>query len=390
MEVRANRGAPGVDGVRIEDVDAGDVEAFLEGLAADLKAGSYRPRPVRRVYVPKPDGRQRPLGIPTVRDRVVQQACKLVVEPVFEASFQECSFGFRPKRSAAQAVLLVKKELVRNWWVFDADIEGFFDAVDHDILMGLVKRRISDGRVLSLLQGWLKAGVLEDGRVSHSRRGTPQGGVISPLLANIYLHTLDTMWQQKHGDVGRLVRYCDDFVIVCASRRLAEQAQTILRDFLARLKLTLHPIKTRLVCLDQDGFDFLGFHFRKRRSRLSGRLVPYCWPGSKALQRMRDTLRQLTERRQLHVDLKEMVGALNRKIVGWRTYFRIGNSTKKLADLDRYLMRRLWLFLSRRRKRGRWNPPAFWHWLSRAGLASFYPAGRGGGTPRMLQGECCR
>lgn len=383
-EVRANRGRAGVDGVCIEDVERDGVEAYLAGLATDLKAEVYRPQPVLRVEIPKPDGRTRPLGIPTVRDRVVQQACKIVIEPIFEANFLPCSYGYRPKRSAGQAVLAVKEALVRRWWVVDADIEGYFDNVDHEILRGLVRRRISDRRVLKLIDQWLRAGVLIDGQRHQTRRGVPQGGVISPLLANIYLHTLDRWWSDRHTGIGQLYRYCDDFVMVCHSRGAAQQARDLVAGFLRRLKLTLHPGKTHVVDLGCDGFDFLGFHFHKRPSRRTGRLVPYAWPSQKAMQTVREKIRQQTERTRLRVDLGELVGTLNRIIRGWRAYFTIGNSTKKLADLDRYVWLRLWRFLKKRQgSRGRLYPAAFTEWERRSGLAYFYPKGRRGFQLRM-------
>jgi len=383
-EVRVNRGSPGVDGVSIEDVERQGVEIFLGELARDLRAEEYRPPPVLRAEIPKPDGRTRPLGIPTVRDRVVQQACKIVIEPLFEANFLPCSYGYRPRRSAGQAVLAVKEALVRSWWVLDADIEGFFDHVDHEILLGLVRRRISDRRVLKLIDQWLRAGVVIEGQRHETRCGVPQGGVISPLLSNIYLHTLDRWWSDRHAGVGQVYRYCDDFVIVCRNRQAAERARELVAGFLRRLKLTVHPQKTLVVDMGHEGFDFLGFHFHKRPSRRTGRLVPYAWPSQKAMKLVREKIRRKTARTRLRVDLRELVASLNRIIRGWRAYFRIGNSTKKLADLDRYVWHRLWRFLQKRQgPRGRLRPEAFAQWERRCGLTYFYPTGRRGLRPCM-------
>lgn len=382
LEVRANRGCPGVDGVSLEEIERHGAEVYVEELAADLKAGRYRPQPVLRVEIPKPDGRLRPLGIPCIRDRIAQQACKIVIEPLFEASFLPCSYGYRPKRSAGQAMEAVKIALVRGRYVLDADVEGYFDTVDHEILMGLVGRRISDRRVLRLLRQWLHAGVIVEGQRQETRSGVPQGGVISPVLANIYLHTLDRWWQDSHRRVGQLYRYCDDFVIVCRSREAAEQARDLVVQFLGRLKLRLHPTKTLVVDMGREGFDFLGFHFHKLPSRRTGRVAPYAWPSQQAMKAVRARIRVLTDRSRLYVELPELVGSLNRIICGWRAYFSQGNSTKKLADLDRYVWRRLWCFFKKRRgSRGRLTPRAFAEWERRSGLTYFYPKGRSGLRP---------
>lgn len=384
LEVRANRGSPGVDGVSIEEIERRGAEAYVEDLARDLKAGRYRPQPVLRVEIPKPDGRLRPLGIPCVRDRIAQQACKIVIEPLFEASFLPCSHGYRPKHSAGQAVEAVRKALFRGRYVLEADIVGYFDNVDHEILLSLVSRRVSDRRVLRLLRQWLHTGVVVDGQRQKTRCGVPQGGVISPLLANIYLHTLDRRWTDCHRRVGQLYRYCDDFVVVCRSRAAVEEARAVIAAFLGRLKLELHSTKTRVVDMGSEGFDFLGFHFHRLPSRRTGRLTPYAWPSQKAMRSVRQKLRALTARRKLYMALVDVIAALNEVIRGWRNYFRVGNSTKKLADLDRYVRYRLWhLFRQRCGSRGRLTVPVFVEWERRSGLTYFYPKGISGLRPCM-------
>jgi group II intron reverse transcriptase/maturase len=266
--------------------------------------------------------------------------------------------------------------------VVDADIQSYFDTIDHELLMSLLQRRISDRRVLKLIRQWLKAGVLEGGRRDPTEVGSPQGGVISPLLANIYLHVLDMYWAERYASLGKLFRYADDFVIVCRTKRDAERALQVVKQIMVRLKLTLHPTKTRIVEMGREGFDFLGFHFHKLKSKKTNKLLPYMWPSQKAMKAVRARIHQITTRKRLSNPLEEVVKYLNKVIRGWRNYFRIGNSTKRLQDLDRYVRQRLRQWVrSQKGARGHWSEKSFNALMVRSGLEYFYPYGVCGSRP---------
>src|ERR1700680_962948 len=344
--VRSKQGAAGVDEITVRSIEEQGIAQFLEGIQADLKASQYRPSPVRRQYIPKADGKQRPLGIPTVRDRVVQTAAKLVIEPIFEADFEESSYGFRPKKSATQALEAIREAGNRGMnFVVDADIQGYFDSIQREDLMDLLKERISDRRVLKLIRQWLRAGVMEDGTVRETLAGTPQGGVISPLLANIYLNKLDRIWAARCRQLGTLVRYADDLVAMCGTESQAREALRRIGLVMDRLGLRLHPAKTRLVDLrrGKESFVFLGCTIRKKRSIQRNPRWHFVqrWPSPKAMQRLRDRVRELTDARQSGKDVKQIIAELNPVLRGWSNYFRTGNADREFHKMDGFVFRSL-------------------------------------------------
>ena len=343
--VKANKGSSGIDGITIEDIEVMGVKRYLTGIQSELKSGTYKPLPVRRVMIPKPDGSQRPLGIPCVKDRIVQMATKIAIEPIFEADFKGCSYGFRPKRSAKQALEVVRKACNnKGYYVVDADIEKFFDNVNQDKLMTLIEFRISDRRILKLIRQWLKSGVLYGNMLEISELGTSQGSVISPLLANIYLNTLDRLWEKYGLTHGILVRYADDTVIICKNKKSANHALTLLQYIMGKLDLKLHPVKTKIVCMwdGKEGFDFLGMQHRRMttETRQGNRFQEtYQYPSRKAMKKMKTAIKSNVNSRSLLVASEEdLIKNLNPKITGWKNYYTTKTSDKWMQALDWYII----------------------------------------------------
>ena len=355
--VKANKGAPGIDGETFGSIEEreGGAEKYLEEIAGALKRKDYKPQAVRRVNIPKPAGGKRPLGIPVIKDRVVQMAVKIVIEPIFEADFQENSYGFRPKRSAHQAVEDVRNHLLKGKTdVIDADISKYFDTIPHDRLMQLVAKRIVDKQILKLIKMWLKAPIVEEREDEKKEykgndKGTPQGGVISPLLANIYLNVLDTLWvvkkvQERLG--ARLVRYADDSVVLC--RGNTDRILTGIKRVLDDLGLTLNEEKTRIVDARQESFDFLGFSIGMKRGLRTGKIYPHTEPSKKALKHIRSEIKQLTTERYSATPTEVVIRRVNEVARGWVGYFRFGNCTKTMSALKGYLVYRMRIYLRRK------------------------------------------
>lgn len=386
-QVRRNGGTCGVDGVRIETIRETPEreEAFLEEIHEQLRTKTYRPQAVKRVMIPKPDGSERPLGIPTLKDRVVQTAVKLILEPIFEADFEECSYGFRPKRSAKDALKAIDKSVKEGrTQIYDADLKGYFDSIPHDKLMACVGQRVADRSVLKLIRMWLNAPVREEpkGRPptqGRSKKGTPQGGVISPLLANLYLHWLDRKFHMASGPCqwadARMVRYADDFVIMAkyVGTRISDWVEQTVEEWMG---LEINRTKTRIVDLKErrSGFDFLGYTFRYEASRYRGK-PPFLTmvPSAKACKRERQRIKELTSRRWNARPVGEVVSKLNRQVKGWSNYFDQGRNRPAMRAMNDVIYKRMWKHLSRRSQRGYKAPKGqSWYQHLRQGLEVIY------------------
>ena len=343
-KVVANKGASGVDGVTVEEL--GDyIRENREKIVTSLRNRTYIPKPVRRVYIPKDNGKKRPLGIPTALDRTIQQAIAQPISDIYEEIFSDYSYGFRAGRSCHDAIRQALEYLNDGYeWVVDIDIEQFFDKVNHDKLIQILREQVNDSTTLNLIRKYLKAGVMENGLEKATITGVPQGSVISPLLANIYLNTLDRLWEKYGLTHGILVRYADDTVIICKNKKSANHALNLLQYIMAKLDLKLHPVKTKIISMwdGKEGFDFLGMHHRRMTTETrKGQLYKetYQYPSRKAMKKMKAEVKRNVNRRSLLVAKEEdLIKNLNPKITGWKNYYSTKRNEKWMQALDWYII----------------------------------------------------